>query len=329
MAAKPEVRQHEPVVALLRRLATRKLLVVSGKGGVGRTTLAAMLGVAIADRGRRVLVATTGHDDRLAWMLGADALRDEPTEVAPGLFVQRLEAQRCIREYGALVLRSNRFSEAVFDNRVVRRLLRAIPGLDDFAVIGKAWHEAIRGGSYDTVVFDGAATGHLLYALGVPKAILDTIPKGPLTKEAELMQSSFEDPSRVEAVLVGLPETWPLTELAELGASLRERLRMNVAGIVVNGLWPARPEPLEVPNAALDPTGTVAPMLQRISEVTAVGQRQRASIERWSRSEAARGCGAEAFVLLPWAWGGVHDIESLRGLWRSAVAQASQESASA
>src|SRR5688572_10302474 len=96
-------------------LATRKLVILSGKGGVGRTTTAALVGLSLAARGRRVSIATTGHDDRLAWMLGADALAATPVQVAPGLSVQRLVPQQCVREYGAIVLRSARISGAVFD----------------------------------------------------------------------------------------------------------------------------------------------------------------------------------------------------------------------
>src|SRR5688500_2535450 len=140
----------QPFSTVFDELATRRFVIVSGKGGVGRTTIAALCGLALAQRGRRVLVATTGHDDRLAWMLGAPALGDTPVPVLPNLHVQRLLAPTCVREYGALVLHSGRLSKAVFDNRVVSRLLRAIPGLDDFAMVGKAWHDAFRGGEYDT-----------------------------------------------------------------------------------------------------------------------------------------------------------------------------------
>lgn len=291
---------------LFDRLSTRRLLVVSGKGGVGRTSIAALLGVALADRGKRVLVATTGHDDRLAWMLGAPRLGDQPQAVTERLFIQRLEPQTCIREYGGLVLHSTRVSSAVFDNRVIRKLMRAIPGLDDFAVVGKAWHEAIRGGQFDTVVFDGPATGHLLFALDVPLAILNTVPKGPLTKEAELMQRSFEDSERVEAVLVGLPETWPLTELVELGGALRERIRMSVAAIMVNGLWPREFAGLaELPGV---PAGVT-----EIARVCSVGLQQRESLDVWQSSEVVRRCATSSLLTLPWQWGGLPHLEAVRG----------------
>ena len=314
----------EPTAAgtVFDRLASRKLVIVSGKGGVGRTTIAALLGVALADRGRRVLVGTTGHDDRLAWMLGATSLTEEPQLVTDNLFVQRLDPQVCLREYGGLVLRSARLSTAVFDNRVVRPLLRAIPGLDDFSLIGKAWHEAVRGGQYDMVIFDGPATGHLLYALGVPQAILNTVPQGPLTREAERMQADFECSAVTQAVLVGLPETWPLTELGELGMALRSNLQIDISSVFVNGVLPADAPQLESPE--LDSHGSVGTVLGRVCEIGRTGQRHRERIEAWRRTEAARAIEAAA-VEVPWRWNGLGDLGALRDLLGSLETQEASE----
>lgn len=315
--------------AVLDRLSQRRLVVVSGKGGVGRTTVAAMLGMAFAQRGRRVLIATTGHDDRLAWMFGAERLTQDAQAISPGLSIVRLVPQRCISEYGGMVMHSQRLSSTVFDNRVVRRLLRAIPGLDDFAVLGKAWHEGIRGGTYDTVVFDGPATGHLLYTLGVPQAILQTVPHGPLTKEAQLMQDSLEDASRVEAVLVGLPELWPLTELGELGANLRQQLGMHLGAIVVNGAWPSAVPVLPPLPPEQDPEGVVAPALELTSRIGRIGQAQRAEVQRWKGTQAAARCQARALLTVPWRWEGVLDQDSITALIDGVMAEADGSSADA
>ncbi|MBC8069593.1 MAG: hypothetical protein IAG13_14745, partial [Deltaproteobacteria bacterium] len=193
--------------------------------------------------------------------------------------------------------------------RVVSKLLRAIPGLDDFALVGKAWHDAFRGGAYDTVVFDGPATGHLVYSLGVPRAILQTIAPGPLTREAELMQNHFQDPQLTAAVLVGLPEQWPLTELGELGLALREQIGLHAAAIFVNGLWPAAPpQPTATPGG--DPR--VLELFEAAARVGAIGRRQRAEIESWRASpNAPQGTAA---VMVPWRAGGVGDIDALRSL---------------
>lgn len=230
--------------AVFDTLADLELLVVSGKGGVGRTTVAALLGLELAARGRRTLVATTGHDDRLAWMLGHEQLADTPQRVdgigaaSGGLWVQRLVPSTCIREYGAIMLRSERLSRMVFGNRVVERMLGAVPGLDDYAVLGKSWHEASRGDDFDCVVFDGAASGHLVLNLGVPRTIVETAPRGPLVDEAASIVETLRDPARAAAVLVGLPEPWPLTELDELAGKLREDVGLSLGAVVVNKTWP-------------------------------------------------------------------------------------------
>jgi len=307
-------------------LATRQLLIVSGKGGVGRTTVAALLGLALARRGRRVLVATVGQDDRLAWMLGLPTLSDTPVAASRGLYVQRVVPQTAIREYGALMLRSERVASAVFDNAPMRRLLRTIPGLDDFAILGKVWHEAIRARSFDTIVFDGPATGHLRYTLGIPQAILRTLTVGPLPREARLMQDSLEDPSKVQAVLVGLPDRWPLTELGEMAKALREELHVGIGAIVVNGLWPAGlPEPITDPGA--DPAA--ARVIAATTVVARQARRQRESVAAWLASEqdlAARATGRAGpapVVALPWrfqGFAGLQDLEQvLAGLEQPAL----------
>ncbi len=323
MAGQQPALEKRSAPAIFDDLGRRRLVVVSGKGGVGRTTFAALLGVALAARGKRVLVATTGHDDRLAWMLGASALSDQAQQVASrvaphaggSLWIQRLVAQTCIREYGGMVIHSQRLSSAVFDNSIVRRLMRAIPGLDDFSLLGKAWHEAVRGGDYDCVIFDGPATGHLIYTLGVPQAILETVPSGPLTSEARLMQAALEDPEVTQAVLVGLPESWPLTELGELGTTLRETLHMHVAAIAVNGLWPSDTPTLpNVAESAADEGGLASAFAAHVNRIGDIGRAQAQVADAWSRSQAALECGAQAWTTLPWRWRGLSDLPAIQAL---------------
>ncbi|MCA9718333.1 MAG: ArsA family ATPase [Myxococcales bacterium] len=298
---------------MLDALARRELLIVSGKGGVGRTAMSAMLGLELARRGRRVLVATVGQDDRLAWMLGHRALADVPRELAPGLFIQRVVPHVCVREYGSMILKSERLSSAVFGNKLMRRLLRAIPGLDDYAVLGKLWHVACRARSFDTVIFDGPATGHLRYNLGVPRTILNTVPRGPLTAEAQRMVDALEDPARVQAVLVGLPARWPLTELGELAASLREELHMEIGAIFVNGMWPAEVpaiSPAALPASTSDAVRAFFSVTHTIAEQA---HRQQANVDAWMAGE--RGAGRSPVALeIPWRWEGLSSLEDMQAL---------------
>lgn len=305
------VARSETGKAVFDRLARRKLVIVSGKGGVGRTTMATLIGMALAARGRRTLVATTGLDDRLAWMLGHARLQDTPTAVDEHLHIQRLLPQTCLREYGTLVIRSARVASAVFDNGVVSKLLHAIPGLDDFSIVGKAWHEAARGDNFDVVVFDGAATGHLLYSLGLPNAIVDTVAGGPLTKEARLMQETLADPELTEAVLVGLPESWPLTELAELGSSLKKDIGLSLQTIIVNGIWPS------AISAFGDGGGNpeYAEQLAYLAELGEVGDGHVREVNAWLEGQAAQALGLSGVLGVPWRWDGLCDLPALRTLW--------------
>jgi hypothetical protein len=302
---------RQPPSTVFEALANRRLLIVSGKGGVGRTTVSALIGLALARRGRRVLVATTGHDDRLAWMMGRDELPETPLEVRPGLSIQRLVPRRCVREYGTLVLKSERLSTAVLDNRVVRRLLRAIPGLDDFSLLGKVWHEALRARSFDVILFDGPATGHLRLNLGVPKAILESVPGGPLVKEAELIQRDLEDGTQVAAVLVGLPERWPLTELGELGASLREDIGLTISTLVVNGQWP---DELPEINHLDELSPQLRPVVAAVDRITRRGRHQREQLDTWLEGETAARCGFESVLELGWKPERLDDAAALDGL---------------
>lgn len=297
-------------------LARRRLLIVSGKGGVGRTSVAALLGLALAARGKRTLVATTGHDDRLAWMLcGSDAtLPDTPQEVSPNLHVQRLVPQVALREYGALVLKSQMLSTAVFDNRVVRRLLKSLPGLDDFTILGKVWHEAVRARSYDVVIFDGPATGHLRLNLGVPRAILKTIPAGPLVSEARLMQDALENDSLVTSVLVGLPETWPLTELGELGAALRREVGISVGALVVNGLLQELELARGLVDAAAHHGNSVGETVRVAADVGRRARHQRESLVRWLEGPAARDCAPQRMMEIGWCGRGLVDPADMQAL---------------
>lgn len=222
---------------LFESLAKRSLLVVSGKGGVGRSTVALLLARGLAARGKRVLLATTGRDDRLASLCGLPTLSGTPQSPSSGLSLLRLSPQQSVREYAEMVLFSRRIARAIFENKVVRRLLSAIPGMEDFAVLGKVWHEATRAHNYDHVVFDGPASGHLQTTLRAPASIAETLSQGPLAKEAQSMVASLRDPNQVGLVLVGLPQNWPLTELSELALALEHAPGMKGAALVVNQRW--------------------------------------------------------------------------------------------
>ena len=202
----------------------RRVILVVGKGGVGRTTVAAALAHECARRGRKTLLFETNANDRLGNYFGKPAVTTEQSQLAPNLFAVNTNPAAALAEYGLQILKFKSVYEMVFENRVTKAFLRAIPGLDDYSLLGKMWFhttETHRGKPvWDTVVFDMPASGHSVTMLQVPKVIIDTVPEGPLTRDARIVHALLTDPARTAAVLVTLAEEMPVNEACELEAKL-------------------------------------------------------------------------------------------------------------
>jgi anion-transporting ArsA/GET3 family ATPase len=226
---------------LFAPLFDRRLVVISGKGGVGRTTVAAALARAAADAGKRVLVAASAPTDRLGHLFGRSPLGPTVTTVAPGIDAVNMTPESALREYGVLTLRSELVARALLENRAARSFLNAVPGLDAYALLGKAWwHTTERANGrlrYDLTILDGPASGHAALMLRIPGAILAAMPKGPLAPDARAIDDLLRDPVRAALVIVTLPEELPAREARELAAALRE-LRLPLGPLVVNAIPP-------------------------------------------------------------------------------------------
>jgi len=224
---------------LFAPLFDRTLVVISGKGGVGRTTVAAALARAAADAGKRVLIATAAPTDRLGHLFGRPPLDAAVTNLAPGIDAVNMTPESALREYGVLTLRSELVARALLENRAVRSFLNAVPGLDAYALLGKAWwHTTERANGrprYDLTILDGPASGHAALMLRIPGAILAAMPKGPLAPDARAIDDLLRDPVRAALVIVTLPEELPAREAGELAAALRE-LQLPLGALVVNGV---------------------------------------------------------------------------------------------
>jgi Mrp family chromosome partitioning ATPase len=218
-----------------------EMIVVSGKGGVGRTTVSAALASAAARAGKRVLVAASGATDRLGPLFGlTEPIGPKIVNVAPGVDAVNMTPETALHEYGVLVLRSEAVTRAVFDNRAVRGFLGAVPGLDGYALLGKAWWHTTERASgrrrYDLVLFDAPATGHATLMLKIPDSILAAMPKGPLARDARAIRDLLSDPARAALLIVTLAEELPAREAAELAAAARGPLRLPLAPLVVNAV---------------------------------------------------------------------------------------------
>jgi anion-transporting ArsA/GET3 family ATPase len=224
-------------------LLDRRFLFVTGKGGVGKTTVSAALALRAAASGKRVLVAQCNARDRMGSMLEVGPIAENVRNIAPNLDAVNMTPEAALSEYGLMVLKVKALHKAIFGNRMISAFLHGVPGMDAWTMLGKAYFHATASGDgpiqgYDLVIVDAPATGHGLDMLRVPRVILDVAPPGLLRREAERAWQLFSDPIRAGLVLVTLPEDMPVSETLELRAVARDELRLPIARIVVNGMFP-------------------------------------------------------------------------------------------
>jgi len=224
-------------------LGDRRLVLVLGKGGVGRSTIAAALAGRNAARGKKTLLFETNANDRFGSYFDKSAVGTTVTELAPNLSAVNTNPAAALEEYGLMILKFKSVYEMVFENRITKAFLRAIPGLDEYSLIGKVWfheQEEKRGKPvWDTIVFDMPASGHSLSMLRIPWTIVDTVPDGPLTRDARSVQRLLHDRARTSVVVVSLAEEMPANEARELQDKLA-LLGLAPEQLVVNQVYPNR-----------------------------------------------------------------------------------------
>ncbi|MCG8556679.1 MAG: anion-transporting ATPase [Proteobacteria bacterium] len=220
-----------------------RFVVVIGKGGVGKTTVSACLALRAARAGKRVLVAMCNVRERLSYALEVEPIGASNQTVLPGIEAVNMTPDKALEEYGLMVLKLRSLYKLIFENRLVTGFLRATPGLDAWAMLGKAqYHVAETDHTgrrrYDTVILDAPATGHGVDMLRVPRVILEVASPGLLRTEAERAWALLSDPKQAALCLVTLPEDMPTNEALELDQRVRTDLGLGTSCVVINRVLP-------------------------------------------------------------------------------------------
>jgi anion-transporting ArsA/GET3 family ATPase len=225
---------------LIHELFRKRLLVVTGKGGVGKTSIASALALKSARDGVRTLVCEVNARERISQLLGHLEVGAEVTELEQNLWAVNVQPREALREYALMLLKFEALYGAVFENRLVRYFLRFIPSLQELVLLGKIlFHvrEKRADGSwrFERIVIDAPSTGHAITFLSVPQVLLDTVPPGAMANEATWMRDLLIDEDITALVLVSLPEELPVTETLELHEAMVQRVKIRPQAVVLNG----------------------------------------------------------------------------------------------
>ncbi|MEJ7751083.1 MAG: ArsA family ATPase [Thermoleophilaceae bacterium] len=270
-------------------LFDKRLVYVTGKGGVGKTTVAAALGLAAARAGKRTLIAEVAQQERISQTFGHEPAGFHETEVAEGLYAFSVDPEEAREEWLKHQLRSGALAGLLSSSRIFQYLAAAAPGLAEVVTMGKIWELAqlqrrtAKAATYDLVIVDAPATGHGLALLRAPRTFADIAKVGPIKNHAETIHSFTADPKVTAIVAVALAEEMPVNETVDLESRLKEEMGLELSAAFVNGVLPERFSGADADAMeSLDGEGSAG---AREAVKAALGAYQR---ERAQRSQVAR-----------------------------------------
>jgi anion-transporting ArsA/GET3 family ATPase len=265
-------------------LLEKRLVVVTGKGGVGKTTVAIALGLRAAAEGKRTIVCEVSAQEHASRIFNRAEVGFHEVEMEENLWAISIDPDESMREYVLLQLKVRAMRDILFRSRIFSYLAAATPGLKELVTIGKIWELAqldrkVKSGrKYDLVVVDAPSTGQGVGFLQTPRTFASIARVGPIHTQARQLEAFITNPALTGAAIVSLPEEMPVNESAALEEELRAEVGVAVDRIYMNGLYPGRfsaAEAKRLAAVAVGPEGTV-----RAAARAAVSEHRRALTQR-------------------------------------------------
>lgn len=222
-------------------LFDKRLIILSGKGGVGKTTISVALGLAASRLKKKTLLVEMNSTERVAPFFGISSLGQNEIPLSPYLTGINLNPEACFEEYVLMQIRFKAIFDAFFNNRFVTSFLNAIPGLNELLMIGKIFDlerqfksHLKRERLYDLIIVDSPATGHGVSTFEVPRIVTEAVRVGPLRKQSEKIQKLLTNNDRTSFCVVTLAEEMPVVETRELIAMVKNKLKIPLGFLFVN-----------------------------------------------------------------------------------------------
>lgn len=219
--------------------ANQKIILVTGKGGVGKSVVAASLAHKLSRQGLRTLLVEMGESSFYQDFFGLSAVNHDPISLDNGLYVTRWNTESCLREYVLHYVRVETLYKMFFENRVMKTFIRAAPTVPEVALLGKLTSGIRAVGpplDYDRVVVDAYATGHFLALLRAPRGLSEAVRAGPLGEQTSSIYKVLTDPAVTSYKIVSLPESLPTSETKDLIGQLRDEFAVRPE-IICNKVW--------------------------------------------------------------------------------------------
>jgi anion-transporting ArsA/GET3 family ATPase len=221
----------------------KRLLIISGKGGVGKSTLCCAFALSASRLGKRVLIVEMDENERISRLFGTPEVGYEGAFVHPNIFVKNLLPSFAMDEFVKSQVSVKAVARQILESPIYKYFVAAAPGLKEFVTLGKIMmleEEKDRHGEpkYDVIIVDAPATGHGVAFLRVPFAAVDVLKVGWVQKQAARIIDLITDPARTMLNIVTLPEEMPVNETIEMCASVRELLGIPIGYIVINSVYP-------------------------------------------------------------------------------------------
>jgi anion-transporting ArsA/GET3 family ATPase len=233
-------------VPAVSELLDKQLVIVTGKGGVGKSTVALALGLAAAAEGRRTIVCEVSSQEHTSRVFHRAEVGFHEVEMADNLWAISIDPDEAMREYVLLQLKVRAMRDLLFRSRIFGYLAAATPGLRELVTIGKIWevaqpHRKVKKGrNYDLVIVDAPATAQGVGFLQTPRTFANIARVGPIRAQAEALEALIVNHRKTGAAIVALPEEMPVNETVALERQLTEEVDVAVDRVYMNGLYPER-----------------------------------------------------------------------------------------